>query len=113
MKKIYAMAFATLLSQQVAANTDDSVFSWGAWNQGIKPAAGQTMKVTPPAARQIDLSFRPNENSAFLRDVTATAKAAVVNIPTPVPTPQVPSIIITTVGTPTGNSSSLNTGGAL
>lgn len=76
MKKIYLLALpALLLSSQAIGVEHDSVYTWGAWAQGIKPAAGPVASVTPAPAQKTDINFRPNENDAFLREAT--------NIPAP------------------------------
>lgn len=65
MKKVSLFIVASLLSAHALGA--DSVYSWGPWAQGIKPAAGGTAAVTPPPAQAPDIQFRPNENAAFFR----------------------------------------------
>ncbi|MDH5570669.1 MAG: hypothetical protein OEY89_02825 [Gammaproteobacteria bacterium] len=64
------LLLALLLPLQSFAG-NDSVYEWGQWSQGIQPAAGGIQSVTPPPAYKPDVSFRPNENSAFLRTLNA------------------------------------------
>jgi len=111
MKSVYLLTLALLLPVQAMAVEKDSVYTWGTWAEGIKPAAGPVVKVTPPPAQTPDVNFRANETSAFLREAVA-----VIRVPAPpvVPSaPQVSGVTITSVDTPTGSSTSLNTGGAL
>lgn len=68
MKHVYLAIIALSLPLQVFSAETDSVYSWGNWSKGIKPAAGPTARVTPPPAQRPDINFRPNENSAFLRE---------------------------------------------
>lgn len=71
MKIHYFLFFSFLLSASAHADQKDSVYSWGEWQNGIKPAAGgPAARVTPPPAQRPDINFRPNENSAFLREAT-------------------------------------------
>lgn len=63
----------------------DSVHGWGAWELGIKPAAGGS---TPSpgralASRSANIKFRPNDNSAFSPNSRKNASPAPVT-PTPV-----------------------------
>lgn len=102
MKKQFLLAFYLFIPFQVMAIDDDSVYGWGAWAKGVEPAAGPVHRVTPPPAIKPDINFRPNENSAFLRE------AASVNRPAFRPAPdaaigaiQLPNIVITTSDTPT------------
>ncbi|VAW68211.1 hypothetical protein MNBD_GAMMA09-1794 [hydrothermal vent metagenome] len=69
MKRSYLLALAAfMVSAPSIAAEKDSVYTWGVWAEGIKPAAGPVAKVTPPPARQTDVNFRPNENAAYLRE---------------------------------------------
>jgi len=111
MRKAYLVTIALLLPFQAMSVEQDSVYTWGKWANGLRPAAGPVAKVTPPPAQTPDVNFRANETSAFLREAVA-----VVRVPAPpvIPSaPQIPGLTITPVSTPTGSSSSLNTGGAL
>ena len=88
-----------LLPMQAISTEQDSVYKWGNWENGIQPAAGPMARVTPPPVQKPDVNFRPNENSAFLRE-------AVVSLRIPAPpvapgAPQTPGVSITTVTTPT------------
>ena len=88
-----------LLPAKAIALDQDSVYAWGKWAQGIQPAAGPEAKVTPPPAKTPNINFRPNENSAFLREA-----ASIAFRPAPPVTPdapQVPNIIIAPTDTPT------------
>ncbi len=89
-KAIIFMAFSLFAGQSLAS---DSVYSWGTWSQGIKPAAGPA-RITPPPAQKPDVSFRPNEHSNLTRSI------ATVQTPAPVPTPvvTVPDIAASGVG---------------
>jgi len=71
MKKVKCLLFTALLSS-TSAMAEDSVYSWGSWSQGIKPAAGNTATLTPPPSQLTQVDFRPNENSALTRE-TITA----------------------------------------
>lgn len=101
MKKIYLLALpALLLSAPLFAVEHDSVYTWGQWAKGIKPAAGPVVGVTPPPAQKTDINFRPNENDAFLREAIANFQPAPPAAPG---APQVPDIVIApteTVTTP-------------
>jgi hypothetical protein len=68
MKKLL-LGFALLIPCQLYAADDDSVYSWGAWAQGIKPAAGPAVVITPAPVDVPKVDFRPNENSAFNRSI--------------------------------------------
>jgi len=98
MKYFYLLLTFSLLLPQISLADTDSVYSWGAWQSGIKPAAGPAARVTPPPAQQPDISFRPNENSAFLREAAPTVRPAP---PAVASAPQVPNVVITTSSTPT------------
>lgn len=76
MKKTYLASLALLLSTQTMAVEQDSVYTWGEWAEGIQPAAGPVAKVTPPPAKTPNINFRPNENSAFLREASVQARFA-------------------------------------
>jgi len=111
MKSVYILTLALLLPIQVMAVEKDSVYMWGKWAEGLKPAAGPVAKVTPPPAQTPDVNFRANETSAFLREAVA-----VIRVPAPpaIPgAPQISGVTTTSVNTATGSSTSLNTGGAL
>ncbi|MCW8935883.1 MAG: hypothetical protein OQK98_14260 [Gammaproteobacteria bacterium] len=84
MKKAYLLTFAVLLSTQAMAAEEDSVYTWGAWAEGIQPAAGPVARVTPPPAQTPNINFRPNENSAFLREASTQARFATAPISVPV-----------------------------
>jgi len=94
MKKTYLLALALILPVQSMAANSDSVYTWGSWSQGIQPAAGPAVRVTPPPADRPQVNFRPNEASVLNRTTVATriaqvtppAATAVVEIATP-PTP--------------------------
>jgi hypothetical protein len=74
------MLIALLFPLQSFADSD-SVYNWGQWSQGIKPAAGAVQSVTPPPAYKPDVNFRPNENSAFERRALVQIAASPVNVP--------------------------------
>jgi len=92
MKKTYLLALALLLPTQSMAANSDSVYTWGSWSQGIQPAAGPAVRVTPPPADRPQVNFRPNEASVLNRTTLATQfvqitqPTALVEIATP-PTP--------------------------
>ena len=109
MKKTYLASLALLLSTQTMAVEQDSVYTWGEWAEGIQPAAGPVAKVTPPPAQTPNVNFRPNENSAFLREAALTFRAPAAPI---TGAPQISGITVTPVSTPAISSTSLNTGGA-
>ncbi len=98
MKKTILFTFAILLPIQAMAIQQDSVYTWGEWAEGIQPAAGPVAQVTPPPAQTPDVNFRPNENSAFLREAILTFRTAPPVTPN---APQVTSVVIAPVVTPT------------
>lgn len=112
MNKAYLLILALALPFQASAIEQDSVYTWGKWANGVKPAAGPVAKITPPPAQTPDVNFRANENSALLREAIA-----VIRVPAPPVSPgvpQLPGVIVTPVSTPaTVSSGDLNTGGAL
>lgn len=110
MKKTILFTFAILLPIQAMAIEQDSVYTWGEWAEGIQPAAGPVAQVTPPPAQTPDVNFRPNENSAFLREATLSFRTPAASIGG---APQVPGITVTSISTRTIPSTGLNTGGAL
>ena len=69
-----AMLLALFIPLQSFAG-NDSVYDWGQWAQGIQPAAGAVQTVTPPPAYKPEVSFRPNENSAFYRSIIENSVA--------------------------------------
>jgi len=77
MKQIY-FVLAALISTQAIAADKDSVYTWGAWAEGLKPAAGPVARVTPPPAQKPDVNFRPNENSAFLREAAPIRRPNII-----------------------------------
>ena len=81
------LGFVLLLPFQVFAADNDSVYAWGDWAEGIKPAAGPVAVITPAPANQPKVNFRPNENSAFNREFRALPPQAVTRTAgTPAPT---------------------------
>ena len=88
MKKQYLLSLILFLPFQVMSSDNDSVYDWGTWAKGIKPAAGPAARVTPPPAQRPEINFRPNENSAFLRDAVKRTNiitgASDVDISTPI-----------------------------
>ena len=94
MKKML-LALALLLPLQAIAADKDSVYSWGAWAEGIKPAAGPVVSITPAPVNQPNVNFRPNENSAFNREFRplppqasgVASSARPPNTPAPTATP--------------------------
>jgi len=96
---------AFMISTQSMAVEKDSVYTWGAWAEGLKPAAGPVARVTPPPAEKTDVLFRPNENAAFLREAVPfrtpniitgvgnidTSRPIIVTPPTPVTPPPPPA----------------------
>ena len=76
MKKIF-LGLALLLPFQ-AISADDSVYTWGHWSQGIKPAAGPAHIATPAPAKTPNVNFRPNEHSAFNRTVDDTPRQTAI-----------------------------------
>ena len=105
--KLYPLMSICLLSLSssayAATDTDgdtagyiDSVYGWGAWELGLEPAAGGS---TPSpsralASRGANVTFRPNDNSAFSPDSRRNS--------TPAP-----------AGTPVGPSGPIGPGGSL
>ena len=104
MKKTYLASLALLLSTQAMAVEQDSVYTWGEWAEGIQPAAGPVAKVTPPPAKTPNINFRPNENSAFLREAAISFRAAPPVAPGAA---QIPNIVIAPSSVPTTPISSL------
>ena len=85
--------FSTAPNAAEAENTAyvDSVYSWGAWELGIEPAAGpRAAQNTPMNDRSASLQFRPNDNAAF-STVAIPVNTAPPVPPTPTP-PVIPSI---------------------
>jgi len=72
MKKLL-LSLAMLFPLQAIA-ADDSVYTWGAWSQGIQPAAGVAHAAIPAPIQTPNTSFRPNEHSAFERISFDTAR---------------------------------------
>jgi len=72
MNKAYLLSLALLLPVHAGAVEQDSVYTWGQWANGVKPAAGPVAKVTPPPAQTPDVNFRANEASALLREAVTT-----------------------------------------
>ncbi len=104
MKKSYLVApvvalCAFMISTQSMAVEKDSVYTWGAWAEGIKPAAGPVARVTPPPAEKTDINFRPNENVAFLREAVPPRTPNIItgagNIDTSRPIIATPPTLIT------------------
>ena len=114
--KTLLLGLALFVPFQLVAAEDDSVYSWGAWSQGIKPAAGVVARVTPAPVEQPKVSFRPNENSAFSREVVTIDTPAIdVQLPTPAApaapgAPQLPNIVTVPAGTPLSDPAALSTG---
>lgn len=103
--KIRYLLFVTFLFStflfpiSATAFEKDSVYSWGEWQKGIKPAAGgPAARITPPPAQRPDINFRPNENSAFLRDATQRPNSisGFSSVDTSVPVITTPPPLITT-----------------
>ena len=89
MKKAILLVSAALLSSPAIAA--DSVYSWGAWSQGLKPAAGGFVQVTPPPVQKPEVNFRPNENKAFGRTQRVQT---VVTVATAQPVIVVPEVVV-------------------
>jgi len=106
MKKTYLASLALLLSTQTMAVEQDSVYTWGEWAEGIQPAAGPVAKVTPPPAKTPNINFRPNENSAFLREAALGISFRAAPPVTP-GAAQIPNIVIAPSSVPTTPTSSL------
>jgi hypothetical protein len=104
MKNVYLLMLTLLLPVQSIAVEQDSVYTWGKWAKGIQPAAGPVAMVTPPPAQTPDVNFRPNENSAFLREASVAFRPAPPVTPE---APQVPNVVIAPSTTPTTPTSSL------
>ena len=98
MNKIYLFTLALLLPLQVIAIEQDSVYTWGQWSDSLQPAAGPAARVTPPPAKTPNVNFRPNENSAFLREAVVAFRPAPPVTPS---APQVANVVIAPVSTPT------------
>ena len=107
MKKLL-LGISLLFPIQLMAADKDSVYAWGAWAEGIKPAAGPVVSSTPAPADMPDVSFRPNENTAFAR--TPTLRLA----PGSTGAPQVANTVIIPSNLPVISSgNNLNTGSSL
>jgi len=75
MKKLL-LSLAMLFPLQAIA-ADDSVYTWGAWSQGIQPAAGPVAHAATPApAKTPNVKFRANEHSVFNRAADDTQRQA-------------------------------------
>ncbi len=94
MKKLTSMIFAAALMSSQAA-TADSVYSWGSWSQGIKPAAGPVASVTPPPAQKPQVNFRPNEAPNLTRTTVQIQPPAPVPVPVVTPTVTIPVVAST------------------
>jgi len=71
MKKLL-LSLAMLFPLQAIA-ADDSVYTWGAWSQGIQPAAGPVAHAATPApVKTPNAKFRANEHSVFNRTADDT-----------------------------------------
>lgn len=97
MKKIL-LVLAAILPLQIMAADADSIYTWGAWSQGIKPAAGPVAKITPAPAKLPDVNFRPNENAAFLREATTVEARLAPGVSAS--SPQIANVAIVPSGTP-------------
>lgn len=89
-----------ILPLQLHAANGDSVYSWGAWAQGIKPAAGPAVRLTPAPAEQPQVGFRPNENAAFTRSILPAATPVITP---PSPATPAPAIVEMPVDQATGD----------
>jgi len=104
MTKTYLLAFLFLLATPLFASDydddamTDSVYIWGEWANGLKPAAGLGAQTTPPPAKTPNVNFRPNENSAFLREA---ADVIFPTAPSIGGAPQLQDVVATPIGTPT------------
>jgi len=101
MKTLLLFVIIILVSSNAVSDSTDSVYSWGAWAEGIKPAAGPTYKNIPPPIKRPDINFRPNENSAFLREATTANRPVFTPAPDVASAPQVPGVVIAPTNTPT------------
>ncbi len=84
MKKLLLGLVLLLPLQTFAA--DDSVYTWGVWTQGIKPAAGPVIQVAPASVSQ------PKVN---VRETILASRVVVAQVATPTP-PAVEPVIVTT-----------------
>ncbi|MCW8911478.1 MAG: hypothetical protein OQK76_12760 [Gammaproteobacteria bacterium] len=95
----------TAKPQQPVAANQNSVFGWGDWGNGIKPAAGPAPVAVKVAAVNVPaINFRPNEHSAFSRSVVDNTPAGPVVDDTPAGpvvdrTPPPPPVASATPGT--------------
>ena len=80
MKKLL-LGLAVIFPVQLLA-ADDSVYSWGAWADGIKPAAGPVANITPAPAQKPLVNIRPNEAGPLTRTSIITNNPPVI---TPLP----------------------------
>ena len=107
MKKML-LGIVLCLPFQLVAAEDDSVYSWGIWAQGIKPAAGPVASLTPAPVDQPNVNFRPNENAAFSRSALRLAP------PVSPGAPQAGVVVSIPADLPVISSgNNLNTGGSL
>jgi len=103
MIKTYLILLLLLLTSPVFASENnskaiqDSVYTWGEWANGLKPAAGLGAQTTPPPAQTPNVNFRPNENSAFLREAADTIFPTAPSVNG---APQLPDVIATPIDTP-------------
>jgi len=107
MKKLL-LGLAVIIPAQLYA-AEDSVYSWGAWADGIKPAAGPVANLAPAPAQKPQVNFRPNETSAFNRtNVLRLAPPAATGAP------QEPTTVIIPSNLPViSPGSNLNSGSSL
>ena len=101
---------------------NESVYSWGYWDDSVKPAAGPALVINPSPVQTPDFKPRANENSEIARFAQVNPTSIQlgnlpvnppVTVPTPVAAPQLPGIGVAPPGTPSGNSPGLETGGPL
>ena len=84
------LGLACMVPLHLFAADQDSVYSWGAWSQGIKPAAGPVVNITPAPVDQPQVDFRPNENAAFRRSIQLPSLPEVTPDSLQLPVIQVP-----------------------
>lgn len=83
--KSLLLGLALCIPFHLVAAEDDSVHSWGDWAEGIKPAAGAVVSITPAPVEPPRVNFRPNENSAFSRTLQLPAGNQLPNLPAVTP----------------------------
>jgi len=86
---LYALtttAFAATESTDANSAHFDSVYSWGVWESGLEPAAGQQASVNRALdTRTSNPQFRPNDNAAYMTQSIPVPPVITISQSPPVP----------------------------